>query len=38
MSGSAKMTDGLMTVPELANHLKVKLRILCRYLSPSSLA
>src|SRR3990172_8396966 len=38
MSGGAKMTDGLMTVPELANHLKVELRTLCRYLKVHPLA
>jgi excisionase family DNA binding protein len=32
------MTDGLMTVPELANHLKVELRTLCRYLKVHPLA
>src|SRR3990172_11528896 len=38
MRGGAKMTDGLMTVPELANHLKVELRTLCRYLKVHPLA
>ena len=38
MSGGAKMTDGLTTVPELANHLKVELRTLCRYLKVHPLA
>src|SRR3990172_12680460 len=38
MSGGAKMTDGLMTVPELANYLNVELRTLCRYLKVHPLA
>ena len=38
MSGDAEMTDRLMTVPELANHLKVELRTLCRYLKVHPLA
>ena len=32
------MTDGLMTVPELANYLNVELRTLCRYLKVHPLA
>jgi len=38
MSRDAEMTDRLMTVPELANHLKVELRTLCRYLKVHPLA
>jgi excisionase family DNA binding protein len=38
MSRDAKMTDGLMTIPELANYLKVELRTLCRYLKVHPLA
>ena len=38
MSRDAKMTDGLMTISELANYLKVELRTLCRYLKVHPLA
>src|SRR3989304_5448957 len=38
MSRDAKMTDRLMTVPELASYLKVELRTLCRYLKVHPLA
>jgi len=38
MSRDAEMTDLLMTVPELANHLKVELWTLCRYLKVHPLA